>query len=48
MTWVDPSEEIVYVFLSNGRSFPDGKNVQLLQKNIRTNIQKVIYNSIIY
>ena len=48
LAWADPSEDIVYIFLSNARSFPDGKNTKLLDQNIRTEIQDLIYQSIIY
>ncbi|MEL0456225.1 glycoside hydrolase family 3 N-terminal domain-containing protein [Flavobacteriaceae bacterium SZ-1-7] len=44
--WADPDEEIVYVFLAN-RTYPKaGKNL-LLRKNIRTEIQRLIYEAII-
>ena len=47
MTWADPEKEIVYVFLSN-RTFPDANASNKLSKeNIRENIQKIIYESII-
>ena len=47
MTWADPEQEIVYVFLSN-RTFPDSNASNKLSKeNIRENIQKVIYEAII-
>lgn len=47
MTWADPEKGIVYVFLSN-RTFPDSNASNKLSKeNIRENIQKVIYESII-
>ena len=45
-TWADPEEKIVYVFLSN-RSYPDSKENKLLNSNIRTDIQNLIYESII-
>jgi CubicO group peptidase (beta-lactamase class C family) len=45
-TWADPDENIVYVFLSN-RSYPNSKENKLLKSNIRTDIQKLIYESII-
>ncbi len=45
-TWADPKEEIVYVFLSN-RVHPDADNRFLIEENIRTNIQQIIYDSII-
>ncbi len=44
-TWADPVEEIVYVFLSN-RTFPDSANRKLISNNIRSEIQRVIYQSI--
>jgi beta-glucosidase-like glycosyl hydrolase/CubicO group peptidase (beta-lactamase class C family) len=43
--WADPEEEIVYVFLAN-RTYPNaGKNL-LLKENIRTEIQRFIYEAI--
>ncbi len=45
MAWADPDEKIVYIFLSN-RTYPDSKNTKLVDQNIRTNIQSVIYNAI--
>ena len=44
-TWADPDEEIVYVFLSN-RTYPTMSNRKLIQTNIRTKIQKLIYEAI--
>jgi beta-N-acetylhexosaminidase len=46
MIWVDPEYDLIYVFLSN-RVYPDAENVRLAEMNVRTNIQQVIYNSII-
>ena len=43
--WVDPTEDIVYIFLSN-RVYPDANNKKLLSLNIRTRIQEAIYASI--
>jgi len=44
--WADPEEEIVYVFLAN-RTYPKaGKNL-LLRENIRTDIQRLIYQAIV-
>jgi beta-N-acetylhexosaminidase len=48
LAWADPSEGIIYIFLSNARSYPDGKNMKLLDQNIRTEIQELIYQSILY
>lgn len=45
MVWADPSEQLVYVFLSN-RVYPDAENKKLLNMNIRTDIQQVIYDAI--
>ena len=43
--WADPEEDIVYVFLAN-RTYPHaGKNL-LLRENIRTEIQRLIYEAI--
>ena len=44
--WADPEEEIVYVFLAN-RTFPTADTNTLLRENIRTEIQRLIYESII-
>ncbi|HWR93842.1 MAG TPA: glycoside hydrolase family 3 N-terminal domain-containing protein [Flavobacterium sp.] len=46
MAWVDPEEELVYVFLSN-RTYPDSSVNKLSKENIREDIQKVIYEAII-
>lgn len=43
--WVDPKYNLVYVFLSN-RVHPDESNRKLIEMNIRTDIQDVIYQSI--
>lgn len=44
--WADPEKEIVYIFLAN-RTYPNaGKNL-LLKENIRTEIQRLIYEAII-
>ncbi|MGC1472605.1 MAG: glycoside hydrolase family 3 N-terminal domain-containing protein [Psychroserpens sp.] len=44
--WADPEEEIIYIFLAN-RTYPNaGKNL-LLKENIRTEIQRLIYEAIL-
>ncbi len=43
--WMDPENEILYVFLSN-RVYPDAGNNKLRQYNIRTRIHDVIYKSL--
>ena len=44
--WVDPEQELVYIFLSN-RVYPDANNTRLIKDGIRTQIQTVIYKSIL-
>lgn len=45
-TWADPDKEIVYVFLSN-RIYPDMDNKKLIEENIRTEIQRIIYEYVL-
>ena len=44
--WVDPDQEIMYIFLSN-RTFPDSSQNKLHKNRYRTKIQDSIYNSIL-
>ncbi|MDC0106516.1 beta-lactamase family protein, partial [bacterium] len=44
--WADPEEEIVYVFLAN-RTYSESDSNRLSKENIRTDIQRLIYESII-
>jgi beta-N-acetylhexosaminidase len=44
--WVDPAYDLIYVFLSN-RVYPDAANNKLLETNVRTDIQQVVYNAIL-
>lgn len=46
MVWSDPSTGIIYIFLSN-RVYPDAVNNKLLEMNIRTQVQKAIYEAMI-
>ena len=46
ISWVDPEEQIIYIFLSN-RVHPDQDNSKLIQMDVRTDIQQVIYDAII-
>ena len=46
IAWADPEQDIVYIFLSN-RVYPDAENTKLLKMDVRTNIQQVIYDSIV-
>jgi beta-glucosidase-like glycosyl hydrolase/CubicO group peptidase (beta-lactamase class C family) len=41
-TWSDPKNGVNYVFLSN-RVYPSGENWKIVKMNIRTDIQRVIY-----
>jgi CubicO group peptidase (beta-lactamase class C family) len=43
--WVDPKYNLIYVFLSN-RVNPDAENDKLVKMNVRTNIQKTIYEAL--
>lgn len=42
--WADPKHELVYIFLSN-RVYPDAENWKIVRQDIRTRIEKVIYQS---
>jgi beta-N-acetylhexosaminidase len=44
--WADPEQEIIYVFLAN-RTYPEAGENLLLRENIRTEIQRLIYEAII-
>ncbi len=45
LTWVDPAYDLVYVFLSN-RVHPNQGNDKLIEMNIRTAVQQVIYDAL--
>ncbi len=45
IAWTDPDKKINYVFLSN-RIHPNAENWKLIRMNIRTEIQKVIYEAV--
>lgn len=45
LTWADPEEEIIYVFLSN-RTYPDAENRKIIKNNLRSDIQQAIYEAI--
>lgn len=45
LAWADPEHDLVYVFLSN-RVYPNADNRKLLDMNIRTDIQQVIYDAL--
>lgn len=42
--WADPEFNLIYIFLSN-RVYPDAGNAKLIQNNIRTRIQDVVYQA---
>jgi CubicO group peptidase (beta-lactamase class C family) len=45
MIWVDPAYDLIYIFLSN-RIYPDAANNKLIEMNVRTDVQQVVYNAI--
>lgn len=45
IAWADPNSDLIYIFLSN-RVYPDASNKKLIEMNIRTDIQEVIYSSL--
>ena len=45
-TWVDPEENLLYIFMSN-RVYPTRENSKIYDLNIRSNILQCIYDSII-
>lgn len=46
MVWVDPTYDLIYIFLSN-RIHPNQYNVKLVSENIRTRVQQAVYDAII-
>jgi beta-glucosidase-like glycosyl hydrolase/CubicO group peptidase (beta-lactamase class C family) len=46
-TWADPEKEIVFVFLSN-RTYPTRANNLLGEHDIRTRMQGLVYDALIY
>ncbi len=45
LTWADPENGMVFVFLSN-RTFPDAENRKIISSGTRTRIMQVIYTAI--
>ncbi|MCB0794369.1 MAG: serine hydrolase [Flavobacteriales bacterium] len=45
MAWVDPEEQLIYIFLSN-RVYPTALNKGLIQLDIRTRIQEVVHEAV--
>jgi beta-N-acetylhexosaminidase len=45
ISWADPVENLIYIFLSN-RIYPTAENRKLISMNVRTDIMEVIYNAI--
>ncbi len=43
--WVDPTYELIVVFLSN-RIYPDASNDKLVKMNVRTQVQQAVYEAI--
>ncbi|MBN1599399.1 MAG: serine hydrolase [Bacteroidales bacterium] len=46
MVWADPETGILFIFLSN-RVYPEAFNNKLIEMDVRTNIQRAIYDAII-
>jgi beta-glucosidase-like glycosyl hydrolase/CubicO group peptidase (beta-lactamase class C family) len=46
LVWVDPAYELIYIFLSN-RIHPDADNRKLIEMDVRTKIQDVLYDAIL-
>jgi CubicO group peptidase (beta-lactamase class C family) len=46
LTWVDPAHDLVYIFLSN-RVHPNQGNNLLIDMNVRTAVQQVVYDALI-
>ena len=44
--WADPKESLIFVFLSN-RIYPSVENTKLIDMNIRTRIQDIVYRAIV-
>ena len=44
--WADPKYDLIYIFLSN-RINPNVSNDRLIKMNVRTDIQEIIYKSIL-
>ena len=45
LAWADPEYKVNFVFLSN-RVYPDAENWKIVKMNVRTEIQKVIYQAL--
>jgi beta-glucosidase-like glycosyl hydrolase/CubicO group peptidase (beta-lactamase class C family) len=45
--WADPASDLVYVFLSN-RTYPTMENTKMVDTNLRSEIQRVIYKALIH
>ncbi len=46
IVWIDPEYDLIYIFLSN-RIHPRAYNKKLIKSNVRTDIQDLIYRSIL-
>jgi len=45
LAWADPEADLLYIFLSN-RVHPDMGNNKLIDMNVRTDVQQVVYNAL--
>jgi beta-glucosidase-like glycosyl hydrolase/CubicO group peptidase (beta-lactamase class C family) len=44
--WADPEHDLVFVFLSN-RVYPDASNRKLAELNVRTEVQRIVYETLL-
>ncbi len=45
VTWADPENGLVYVFLSN-RVYPDASNRKIIKTSVRTRVQQLLYDAV--
>lgn len=45
LAWADPENQVNFVFLSN-RVYPDAENWKIVKMNVRTDIQRIIYEAL--
>jgi beta-N-acetylhexosaminidase len=45
LAWADPAYDLIFIFLSN-RIHPDQGNTKLIDENVRTRIQQVVYDAL--
>ncbi|HEY4799109.1 MAG TPA: serine hydrolase, partial [Bacteroidia bacterium] len=45
ITWADPADDLVYVFLSN-RVYPDADNNKIIKCGVRSSVLRTVYNAL--